>query len=87
MLRWYFGKGGLSYQGFYIFYMPLVSQSMPHTWYKNKLWIPFYVTIYIWLLLSALLSMAYKSNLLANLVQVDLERQPHTLQVIKFNKE
>ncbi len=80
-IRWYTGNGGLSYQDFCISYIPLVSESVPHAWYRNKYRTPYYITLYTWLLLGTFLSMAYETNLLANLVKVDLESQPQTLQV------
>ncbi len=63
-------------------YVPLISASVPHTWYSrhvNKA--PYYVIHFTWLLLGTVLSLSYSSNLLANLVKVELEFQPQTLQV------
>ncbi len=66
-----------------ISYVPLISESVPLGWYKNREETSWYIIITTWLLCATVLSQAYESNLLASLVKVDLEKQPQTSQVIK----
>ncbi len=59
---------------------PITGESIPHVWFV-QLDNTYYVTLYFWLFLGSFLSRAYESNLLANLVKVDDEKQPQTIQV------
>ncbi len=66
-----------------ISYIPIVSGSVPQYWYGKRIKNPYFIVMFIWILLGSLLSLAYESNLLANLVKMDLEVQPETFQVSK----
>ncbi len=75
----------IQYGDISIAYIPIVSESVPLSWYRNRAKNPYFVIMFIWLLLGSVLSLAYESNLLANLVKMDLEKQPETFQVLNSN--
>ncbi len=60
----------------------LVGQNIHHEFFKLKTKEPHLVVILLWLFLAFLLSQAYKSNFLANLVKADFEKSPESFQVI-----
>ena len=55
----------------------LISESLPHDWYHN---VPKFkkLLLWIWLLSALILTLSYKSNLLANLLAVAYEKPIET---------
>ncbi len=70
-----------NFQAVSISIAPITGESIPHVWFV-QLDNTYYVALYFWLFLGSFLSRAYESNLLANLVKVDDEKQPQTIQVL-----
>ncbi len=58
----------------------MTGESVPHVWFLH-LTRPYFVVLYFWILFGTFICRAYETNLLANLVKVDLEKQPETIQV------
>ncbi len=80
-LMFYTDKFSLSFDNLVIGYITLVGQSVSWNFIRKKQFESNFIVLFLWITMAFILSSAYETNLLANLVKVDLETQPQTFQV------
>ncbi len=80
--KFYTRKFHLSFDNLVIGYITLVGQSVSWNFIRKKQFKSNFLLLYLWITMAFILSSAYETNLLANLVKVDFEAQPQTFQVI-----
>ncbi len=81
-LNYFYGhRPPMTFQELSISYKTIVGANVPSYWFDKRKRNPYYIIFFIWLLFGSILSVAYQSNLLANLVKVEMEEQPQTFQV------
>ncbi len=62
---------------------PVTCTGVPEKMLRSRRKNPIYITLFTWFVIGYVIALAYKSNLLANLVKVEVEKQPQTFQVSK----
>ncbi len=77
----FYGFDALSFSDVSISFVPLISESVPLKWFDHWHLPPYFPIFFLWLLMGNLLANAYKSNLLAVLVQTGHEKDPETFEV------
>ncbi len=80
------GSGSLvdsvTFRAISLSYLPLANKSVPDKWIDAIKPIKSYLPVLmVWFVAGLVLSQAYTSNLLANLVKVEYERSPKVFQV------
>ncbi len=82
IFRWYLEEEYLVFEDSIMPSAILFGQSIPLKSYRNyNVYHPYYIVLLLWILIGSYVSQMYEANLLANLVKVDLEKQPQTLEV------